>query len=452
MSFIFLLYFFLIILEVVFPLGKQNFEILANILLLRILFERFSLECDCILTLYHSSSMGRDYISKWFVFLNFFTWLIRNLTASFVNHSLSKLTLYFILILINFLIWQIINTNSIIIFYTYFELRVIPIFLLIGAWGYNPERDVSAVVYLFLSVLFASPLVLVFFCRVLRSPDSIFNPSIIRLETPYYQLCRRSFFFIFMCLPWIMKMPLLYFHIWLNKAHVEAPIYGSVELAGILIKVSIIGAYRFIYSFEHCYSILESLKAFRLIRFLIARAAAFFIGDFKLIIAISSVRHVCLPFFCIISIKFFPILRCVFYLIGHRFSTIRLFIRGQILYQRLGSRIVKLIIGRLSDFIFASLFFISVICRIGVPPTIGFLIEILLCFFSVRISLFVILFLFIGLFFVAVYSLALYTARVTKDINLEKMLILKIRFFLRNIVFLNIWIFIFTNFILWNFT
>ena len=105
------------------------------------------------------------------------------------------------LILINFLIWQIINTNSIIIFYTYFELRVIPIFLLIGAWGYNPERDVSAVVYLFLSVLFASPLVLVFFCRVLRSPDSIFNPSIIRLETPYYQLCRRSFFFIFMCLP-----------------------------------------------------------------------------------------------------------------------------------------------------------------------------------------------------------------------------------------------------------
>merc|ERR1711863_253888 len=97
-----------------------------------------------------------------------------------------------------------------------------------------------------------------------------------------------------------------------------------------------------------------------------------------------------------------------------------------------GSRIVKLIIGRLSDFIFASLFFISVICRIGVPPTIGFLIEILLCFFSVRISLFVIL------FFFAVYSLALYTARVTKDINLEKMLILKIRFFLRNIVFLNI--------------
>merc|ERR1712141_732503 len=191
------------------------------------------------------------------------------------------------------------------------------------------------------------------------------------------------------------------------------------ELAGILIKVSVIGAYRFIYSFEHCYSILESLKAFRLIRFLIARAAAFFIGDF-------------------ILIKFFPILRCIFYLVGHRFSTIRLFIRGQILYQRLGSRIVKLIIGRLSDFIFASLFFISVICRIGVPPTIGFLIEVLLCLFSVRISLFVILFLFIGLFCVAVYSLALYTARVTKDINLEKILILKIRFFLRNIVFLNI--------------
>jgi len=199
-----------------------------------------------------------------------------------------------------------------------------------------------------------------------------------------------------------------------------------------------VGAHRFIYSFEHCYFILESLKTFSLGSFLIARAAAFFIGDFKLIIAISSVRHVCIPFFCIISIKFFPILRCIFYLIGHRFATIRLFIRGQILYQRLGSRIVKLIIGIISDFIFAVLFFISVICRIGVPPTIGFLIEILLCFFSVRISLFVVLFLFIGLFCVAVYSLALYTARVTKDLHLEKITVLKISFFLSNIIFLNV--------------
>ena len=429
MSFIFILYFFLIILETVFPLGKRNFEVLANALLLTGLFESFYWDCDCILALYHSSLLGRDYISKWFVFLNFFTWLIRNLTASFTNHSLRKCTLYFLLILINFLIWQIISTNRIIMFYTYFELSVIPIFLLIGAWGYNPERDVAAVVYLFLSVMFASPLVLVFFCRVLTSPDTIFNPTIIRLETPHYQLCSRSFFFIFICLPWIIKIPLFYFHIWLNKAHVEAPIYGSAELAGILIKVSVVGAHRFIYSFEHCYFILESLKTFSLGSFLIARAAAFFIGDFKLIIAISSVRHVCIPFFCIISIKFFPILRCIFYLIGHRFATIRLFIRGQILYQRLGSRIVKLIIGIISDFIFAVLFFISVICRIGVPPTIGFLIEILLCFFSVRISLFVVLFLFIGLFCVAVYSLALYTARVTKDLHLEKITVLKISFF-----------------------
>lgn len=415
------------------------------------LFERFYLDCDCITNLYHFVSGRGDYISKWFVFLNFFTWLIRNLIASFVNNSLRKNTLYFLLIIINFFIWQILNTNRIIIFYTYFELSVIPIFLLIGAWGYNPERDVAAVLYLFLSVVFASPLVLVFVCRVLSNPDFTFNPTIIRLETPYYQFCRHTFFFIFLSLPWIIKIPLLYFHIWLNKAHVEAPIYGSVELAGILIKVSVVGVHRFIYSFEQCYWILESLKAFRLISFLVARISAFFIADFKLIIAISSVRHICIPFFCLISIKYFSLLRCIFYLIGHRFATISLFIRGQILYQQLGSRIVKLILGRISDFLFTGLFFRSMICRIGVPPTIGFLIEILLCFFSIRVSLFVILFLFIGLFFVAVYSLSLYTSRITKDLLLEKMIVLKIRFFLRNIIFLNVWVFFFTNFILWNF-
>ena len=198
------------------------------------------------------------------------------------------------------------------------------------------------------------------------------------------------------------------------------------------------GAHRFIYSFEQCYSILELLKAFRLVSFLIARIAAFFIADFKLIIAISSVSHICIPFFCLISIKYFSLLSCIFYLIGHRFATIRLFIRGQILYQRLGSRITKLIIGGISDFLFIRIFFRSIICRIGVPPTIGFLIEILLCFFSVRVSLFVILFLFIGLFCVAVYSLSLYTSRITKDLLLEKITVIKIRFFLRNIIFLNI--------------
>merc|ERR1712088_1073836 len=114
-------------------------------------------------------------------------------------------------------------------------------------------------------------------------------------------------------------------------------------------------------------------------------------------------------------------------------ATISLFIRGQIFYQRLGSRIVKMITGSLNDLVFAGLFFRSVICRLGVPPTIGFLIEVFLSYF----------FLFLGLFCVAIYSLSLFTSRLTKDILLEKIAVFKIRFFLRNIIFLNIWVFFF---------
>ena len=64
MSFIFILYFFLIILEIFIPLGKRNFEVLANILLLVGLFESFYLECDCIINLYHFACGRGDYISK----------------------------------------------------------------------------------------------------------------------------------------------------------------------------------------------------------------------------------------------------------------------------------------------------------------------------------------------------------------------------------------------------
>merc|ERR1739847_51338 len=105
-------------------------------------------------------------------------------------------------------------------------------------------------------------------------------------------------------------------------------------------------------------------------------------------------------------------------------GTISLFIRGQIFYQRLGSRIVKMITGSLNDLVFAGLFFRSVICRLGVPPTIGFLIEVFLCFFSIRISFIVIFFLV--LFCVAIYSLSLFTSRLTKDILLEKIAVFKI--------------------------
>merc|ERR1712170_239730 len=103
-----------------------------------------------------------------------------------------------------------------------------------------------------------------------------------------------------------------------------------------------------------------------------------------------------------------------------------------------GSRIEKMITGSLNDLVFAGLFFRSVICRLGVPPTIGFLIEVFLCFFSIIISFIVIFFLFLGLFCVAIYSLSLFTSRLTKDILLEKIAVFKIRFFLRNIIFLNI--------------
>merc|ERR1712158_242818 len=69
----FLIYFFLIILEGSFSLGKRYFEILANILILIGLVERFFLDCDCVTNIYHFVAGRGDYISKWFVFLNFFT-------------------------------------------------------------------------------------------------------------------------------------------------------------------------------------------------------------------------------------------------------------------------------------------------------------------------------------------------------------------------------------------
>merc|ERR1712150_206093 len=96
-----------------------------------------------------------------------------------------------------------------------------------------------------------------------------------------------------------------------------------------------------------------------------------------------------------------------------------------------GSRIVKIIIGRISDFVFAGLFF-----RGASYYWISY--RNFTLFFFCKNIYFCNFFFIYRLFCVAVYSLSLYTSRITKDLLLEKITVFKIRFFLRNIIFLNI--------------
>ena len=164
-----------------------------------------------------------------------------------------------------------IKTKSLLIFYIYFEFRVIPITLIVFLYGYQPEK-LQASLALFLYTV-VSRLPLLFFI--------IFN------DLTYI---KSAIFTIPITLCFMVKTPMYLLHTWLPKAHVEAPVGGSMVLAGVLLKLGSYGLLIFM-----PYVILNNVRIFYLrasfVGSLLCAIMCLRQGDIKLIIAYSSVVH-----------------------------------------------------------------------------------------------------------------------------------------------------------------
>lgn len=252
---------------------------------------------------------------------------------------LGKWSRELIVIFINLVVLLIIFFLSIdlLIFYLIFEIRLIPTFFLIIFWGGNIER-LSASYYLIIYMLLISFPLLIYIIKI-YSLGLRLKFRLIMIVIYMYDYRFGGFLIIYMA--FYIKIPIYVVHIWLPKAHVEAPVYGSIILAGILLKMGRYGLIRLLEVFTYIrikfnYIILR----LRIIGRVIVRILCLIQVDMKRLVAYSSVVHINIILCALITIHKLGVLGRYIIIISHGLCSSGLFYIVNLFYERRGRRLL----------------------------------------------------------------------------------------------------------------
>lgn len=290
------------------------------------------------------------------------------------------------------------------LFYIFFERSLIPTMFLIFGWGYQPER-LQAGLYLLFYTLFASlPLLIVLF-YVLKN---FFSLNFLILKEINLE---NFFFYFFLVFAFLVKIPIFIVHLWLPKAHVEAPVSGSMILAGILLKL---GGYGLIRVFFIISNLSIKFNIFwiilRLVGGLLVRLICLRQIDLKALVAYSSVAHISLVIGGLIVLISWGWGFSYTLIIAHGLCSSGLFFLVNLFYERLRSRSLLINKGMLSFIPRVSIWWFLLCSRnMAAPPTINLLGEIGLLNRIIGWSKILIILLIFISFFRAAYTLYLYS-------------------------------------------
>ena len=340
-------------------------------------------------------------LSIWVVFIIYL--------CSYKIFMLDLKSLYFSLVVYLLLTILVVSFSvfNFIIFYLIFEFSLIPTLFLILGWGYQPER-IQAGIYIMIYTIIGSLPLLARLVFVLAS----FGTTFIYFNIDMVSIFYNNFFFLFMIIAFIIKMPIYYRHLWLPKAHVEAPVSGSIILAGVLLKLGGYGLFRVGYIMPYqffCVSsvfIRVSIWGAFMTRIICIRQV-----DIKSLIAYSSVGHIGLVISGIRIMEHWGWFGSFILIISHGLVSSGLFCLANITYERTSTRSIYMTKGLLIASPKMSIFwFIMVIINIGAPPSINLLREIFLISSILRRNLSMSVLIGVCRFLAAAYSLYLYVS------------------------------------------
>nr|YP_010463248.1 NADH dehydrogenase subunit 4 [Iphicrates gressitti]UUJ37772.1 NADH dehydrogenase subunit 4 [Iphicrates gressitti] len=348
-----------------------------------------------------SYSYGMDMLSYWMILLTM--WIMPLMIMASYKIKMLKSVMEFLLILLMLSLFLILSfsTSNLFMFYFWFECSMIPTVILIFGWGYQPER-LMAGMYLIFYTLFASLPMLISIFYLFYKNKSLFM-FMINIDFNIY-------IYLSLIMAFLVKMPMFLFHFWLPKAHVEAPVSGSMILAGVLLKLGGYGLFR-VFNFMYMYI------EYNYLWIVLSLFGSVIIGllcmcqiDIKSMIAYSSVSHMGMVISGMMTCNSFGLWGSLIMMLGHGLCSSALFSLANLMYEHSGSRSIMINKGFMIFMPTISMFwFMLSINNMSSPPSLGLLGEIMLINSLMGWSMMTFIFLGLSSFFSCCYSIYMFS-------------------------------------------
>jgi len=325
--------------------------------------------------------VGVDGISLLLVVLTGFLTPVALLGSWESVHKRAKAFAIFVLLLEAAMIGVFISLD-LFLFYVFWDAMLIPMYFLIGIWGY--DRRIYAAVKFLLYTMAGSVLMLLAILALAYMHSAATGSYTFDL-TQLYEMAisprAQVWLFLAFAVAFAIKVPLFPFHTWLPDAHVEAPTAGSVILAGVLLKMGTYGFVRFAFPLFPAAAQLFApiLATLAVVGIIYGALVAMVQPDMKKLVAYSSVSHLGFVVLGISAMNMNGVQGAVYQMLNHGVSTGGLFLIVGMLSDRRHTRLIAEYGGlkKVTPHLVAA-FLIVTLSSIGLPGLNGFVGEFLI--------------------------------------------------------------------------